>query len=177
MEGTLNMGGLDLFWNFIRALLRKWEFEGWISVRSEEVGVGSILELLFLGEFGVGEVRCESYDHRVRVAEQQIVGVLVGCKCLSRWVSRFWKYRKGSSVTAWEFRPEIASSSTAERRCQAWAKAGGRSSLGVGEGRSAGFVQWWSQGVFPAMLAMECSGHGVFGQGLVDLGCECLAWE
>lgn len=38
MEGALNMSGLDLFRNFIRALLRKWEFKGgflsglWTSV-------------------------------------------------------------------------------------------------------------------------------------------------
>lgn len=40
MEDTLNMGGLDLFRNFIRALLCEWEFEGWILFRSAEVGVG-----------------------------------------------------------------------------------------------------------------------------------------
>ncbi|CAL5387840.1 unnamed protein product [Camellia sinensis] len=160
MEGALNMEGLDLFWNFIRALLRKWEFEGWISVRSVEAGVGPIKELLVLGESGVGEVRCGSYGHSAQVAEQQIVGVLVGCKCLSRWVSRYWKYCKGSSATAWEFHQRIRVAAQQNGNVRRGRRLVEGVSLGVGEGRSAGFVQRWRQGVSPAMLAMEFSGHG-----------------
>ncbi|CAL5407347.1 unnamed protein product [Camellia sinensis] len=54
MVGALIMGGLVLFWNFIRALLRKWEFEGWIPVRSVEVGVGpnkGLIQICFGASF------------------------------------------------------------------------------------------------------------------------------
>ncbi|CAL5364076.1 unnamed protein product [Camellia sinensis] len=139
MEGALNMGGLDLFWNFTRALLRKREFKGWISIRSVEVGVGPIKELLVLGESGVGEVRRGSYGHS-RTADR-------GGSC---WVS----------ATAWEFCQRIRVAAQQNGDVRRGRRLVEGVSLGVREGRSAEFVQRWRQGVFPAMLAMEFSGHG-----------------
>ncbi|THG00271.1 hypothetical protein TEA_026297 [Camellia sinensis var. sinensis] len=137
VEGALNMGGLDLFWNFIRALLRKWEFEGWISVRSVEAGVGPIKELLVLGESG---------------------------------------YCKGSSATAWEFRQRIRVAAQQNGDVRRGRRLVEGVSLGVGEGRSAGFVQQWRQGVFPAMLAMEFSGHGTSSDVEESAGGRCAGF-
>ncbi|CAL5398942.1 unnamed protein product [Camellia sinensis] len=82
-------------------------------------GVGLIKELLVLGESGVGEVRRGSYGHS---------------RTVDRGGSCWQCYGVGVP-------PENSSSSTAERRCQAWEKAGGRSFSRRGRSTvAAGFV-------------------------------------